>query len=119
MKKILIIEDDISIRELLEEIFEFEGYAVDASVNGSEGIKSLHTNIPDVILMDVMMPIMDGYEFRLEQLKNPHWKSIPVIAMSAQQQKDEKLESYGITHFISKPLELDDLLDTVRELASA
>ena len=117
MKKILIVEDDTSIRELLVEIFESEGYLVDSSVNGSEAILSLETNIPDIILMDVMMPIMDGFAFRIEQMKNPLWNSIPVVAMSAQDQGLEKLSDFGITNFINKPLELNHLLETVRTLS--
>lgn len=117
MKKILIVEDDTSIRELLVEIFESEGYNVASTINGLEGIKALEENIPDLILMDVTMPVMDGYAFRQEQLKNPNWDSIPVLAMSAQEQGREKLKDYGITNFISKPLELDHLLETVRILS--
>ena len=64
MKKILIVEDDISIRELLVEILEGQGYQVSSSINGSDGIKSLEKSTPDLILMDVMMPVMDGYTFR-------------------------------------------------------
>ncbi|MGZ3790622.1 MAG: response regulator, partial [Bacteriovorax sp.] len=71
----------------------------------------------DLILMDVMMPVMDGYAFRSEQLKNPKWDSIPVLAMSAQDQREEKLRDFGIAHFISKPLELEHLLHVVRCLS--
>ncbi len=118
MKKILIVEDDASIRELLVEIFESEGYYVDSSTNGLDGIKSLENNLPDVILMDVMMPVMNGYEFREEQLKHPLWNSIPVLVMSAQEQSNNKLAEYGLENFIRKPLELNHLLETVREIAS-
>ena len=117
MKKILVVEDDISIRELLVEILESEGYLVSASTNGSEGIKCLETLIPDLILMDIMMPVMDGYAFRKEMLLNPKWNQIPVLAMSAQVQAKEKLADYGLFNFINKPLELNHLLDTVRTLS--
>ena len=117
MKKILLVEDDTSIRELLEEILESEGYLVYSSVNGLEGIKALETYSPDLILMDVMMPIMDGYAFKKELLMNPKWNLIPVLAMSAQFQGKEKLADYGITNFINKPLELDHLLETVKTLS--
>lgn len=117
MKKILIVEDDISIRELLVEIFECEGYEVVAGMNGQEGIFALEKETPDVILMDMLMPVMDGFAFRQEQLKNPQWEKIPLLAMSAQDQELEKLESYGFKHFISKPLELDDLLNKIKELS--
>jgi len=117
MKKILIVEDDISIRELLVEIFESEGYEVCSGQNGSEGIKALEKSKPDVILMDLLMPVMDGYAFREEQIKKPEWDQIPVLAMSAQDQELEKLEAYGIKHFIQKPLELDHLLTQVKQLS--
>lgn len=117
MKKILIVEDDISIRELLVEIFECEGYEVVSSVNGSEGIRALENYIPDVILMDMLMPIMDGFAFREEQLKKPEWENIPVLAMSAQDQENDKLESIGIKHFVQKPLELELLLSQVKFLS--
>lgn len=117
MKKILIVEDDIAIRELLVEIFESEGYLVESGANGSDGIKSLEKETPDVILMDMLMPVMDGFAFRKETLKNPEWESIPLLAMSAQDQELGKLESYGITNFIHKPLELENLLSQVKQLS--
>ena len=117
MKKILIIEDDISIRELLVEILEGNGYQVFHGTNGLDGIKSLEAIIPDLILMDIMMPLMDGYAFRKELLLNPKWNSIPVVAMSAQFQAKEKLADYEINNFINKPLELDHLLETIRCIA--
>lgn len=117
MKKILIVEDDTSIRELLTEILEDEGYKVSASANGIEGLKVLEKNIPDLIIMDIMMPIMDGFAFRSEMLKNAHLKTIPILAMSAQSQGIEKLEAFGLTNFINKPIELNHLLETVNSLA--
>lgn len=117
MKKILVVEDDTSIRELLVEILESQGYQVSYGINGSDGIKSLNSVTPDLILMDVMMPVMDGYAFRKELLHNPKWNLIPVIVMSAQNQGKEKLADHGITNFISKPLELNHLLETVKCLA--
>lgn len=117
MKRILIVEDDISIRELLVEIFECEGYLVDSGRNGAEGLEALQRGTPDLILMDLLMPVMDGFAFRQEQLKKPEWGNIPLLAMSAQNQELNKLEAYGIKHFINKPLELDHLLKQVKQLS--
>ena len=117
MKKILIVEDDTCIREILIEVFESEGYLVRHGVNGFEAIESLQTDIPDLILTDVTMPLMDGLEFRQEVLKNPDWNSIPMIVMSARDHAENKLESLGISNFINKPLELGHLIETVRGLA--
>lgn len=117
MKKILIVEDDTSIRELLVEIFECEGYHVTAGINGSEGLLALEKGAPDIILMDMLMPVMDGFIFRKEQLKRPEWENIPLIAMSAQDQELEHLDIHRIEHFIQKPLELDFLLNKVKQLS--
>ena len=117
MKKILVIEDDLSIRELLVEILEEEGYDVVSGANGLEALELLKSNDPDLIVMDIMMPLMDGYKLKSELLKNAKWGSIPVLAMSAQNQAVEKLSSHGFSNFINKPLEMDYFLQAVNSLA--
>jgi CheY-like chemotaxis protein len=112
-KQILIVEDDTSIRELLSEAFEIEGYDVLAAENGESALKSLSLNTPDIILMDVQMPVMDGLAFRQEQVRNPNWAKIPLLAMSAQSEFKHTFD-----HFIAKPLELDELLAEVSTLSS-
>lgn len=113
-KRILVVEDDTSIRELLVELLESEGYSVSSAVNGLEGLKILqaHAN-PDLILIDLMMPVMDGYSFRSEQLKNSNWAQIPTVVMSAEANAKEKMKNFNITAFLSKPVELDTILKTV------
>jgi CheY-like chemotaxis protein len=112
-KQILVVEDDTSIRELLVELLQSEGYRVSSAVNGLEGLKYLQQNKPDLILIDLMMPVMDGYSFRTEQLKNDEWSKIPTVVMSAEANAKEKMKSYKITAFLSKPVELDTILRTV------
>ena len=113
-KRILVVEDDTSIRELLVELLESEGYAVSSAINGLEGLKFLQTQgNPDLILIDLMMPVMDGYSFRTEQLKNSNWASIPTVVMSAEANAKEKMKNFNITAFLSKPVELDTILKTV------
>lgn len=112
--KVLIIEDDHSIRELLQELLESEGYTVSTAVNGLEGLKHLENGLnPNLILFDLMMPVMDGYTFRKEQLKNEHWKEIPVVVMSAEANAKKKMKDYEVEVFLSKPIELDTILETV------
>lgn len=114
MKCILVIEDDTSIRELLIELLESEGYSVASAMNGLEGLKYLQTQKkPDLILIDLMMPVMDGYTFRTEQLKDKVWSEIPTVVMSAEANAREKMKKYNITAFLSKPVELETILETV------
>ena len=113
-KRILVVEDDTSIRELLVELLESEGYAVSSAVNGLEGLKHLQSQgNPDLILIDLMMPVMDGYSFRTEQLKNTTWAKIPTVVMSAEANAKEKMKNFNITAFLSKPVELETILKTV------
>jgi CheY-like chemotaxis protein len=117
-KRILVVEDDTSIRELLVELLESEGYSVTSAVNGLEGLKQLQTQrLPDLILIDLMMPVMDGYTFRSEQLKNDSWSKIPTVVMSAEANAKEKMKNFQITAFLSKPVELDTILKTVALLS--
>ncbi len=113
-KRILVVEDDTSIRELLVELLESEGYAVASANNGLEGLKFLETeSAPDLILIDLMMPVMDGYSFRTQQLQNSTWAKIPTVVMSAEANAKEKMKNFNITAFLSKPVELDNILKTV------
>lgn len=113
-KRILVVEDDTSIRELLVELLESEGYDVASAVNGLEGLKILQSQkLPDLILIDLMMPVMDGYSFRTEQLKNQEWSKIPTVVMSAEANAKEKMKNFNITAFLSKPVELETILKTV------
>lgn len=114
-KKILVVEDDISIRELLVELLQGEGYDVISAFNGIEGLKRLEDEkvLPHLILIDLMMPGMDGYTFREEQLKNEVWRNIPTVVMSAESNAKERMKEMNITAFLSKPVELDAILTTV------
>jgi CheY-like chemotaxis protein len=115
-KRILVVEDDTSIRELLIELLESEGYSVQFAINGLEGIKLLKSGEhPDLILIDLMMPVMDGYAFRIEQLRNPDWSKIPTVVMSAEASAKEKMKNFNITAFLSKPVELETILKTVAQ----
>jgi CheY-like chemotaxis protein len=118
-KKILVVEDDNSIRELLVELLQSEGYEVTSAINGLEGLKVLQDQSnPDLILIDLMMPVMDGYTFRHEQMKNQKWSKIPVVVMSAEANAKEKMKGFNITAFLSKPVELDTILKTVERFCS-
>jgi CheY-like chemotaxis protein len=115
-KKILVVEDDQSTRELLVELLRTEGFSVSSVSNGQEALHSLETEIkPDLILMDLMMPVMDGYEFRTEQLKNEVWSMIPTIVMSAENNAREKLKPYHVSGFLTKPVQLDTILRKISE----
>ncbi|MDA3814775.1 MAG: response regulator, partial [Patescibacteria group bacterium] len=81
-KKILVVEDEVTQRKALCEKLTQEGFDFIEAVNGEEGLKVLNDSVPDLILLDIIMPKMDGMAFLNEFKKNPNWKNIPVIILS-------------------------------------
>ena len=113
--RILLVEDDADIREVLAGMLRDEGFHVSCSTNGREALGHLHHGPPpDVIVLDLMMPVMDGWQFRLEQKKDPMLASIPVVAMSAD--ASAKAEAIDVDAYVRKPLEFNNLLARIRKV---
>jgi CheY-like chemotaxis protein len=112
--QILLVEDDPDVRDALEEVLEDEGYVVAVAENGLEAVKLLLAHEPPaLILLDLMMPVMDGYEFRRHQLADPRLATIPVIGISAGMM-DDRIEAMQLAASIKKPLDLKALLEEIR-----
>ena len=110
--RILIVEDDHSIREMLQELFEMEGYQVYAAENGKLALEILAKVTPCLVLLDLMMPVMNGWEFLEIQGKSQVLASIPVVVMSAVR---ESIKPQSVKDFIKKPVDFDVLLDVVKQ----
>ncbi|HIY53684.1 MAG TPA: response regulator transcription factor [Candidatus Agathobaculum merdavium] len=112
-KKILIVEDEANIRELLRLYLEREGYAVVEAANGVEGIKLWKSEKPDMLLLDVMMPVMDGWavckEIRAES-------DVPIIMLTAKGETADRVSGLemGADDYIVKPLEMPEVIARVR-----
>jgi CheY-like chemotaxis protein len=112
--RVLLVEDDASSSEAMRDLLEMSGHTVDCASNGREALDRLHEDPAYcVILLDVMMPVMNGYEFRDEQLKDPLLASIPVIVLSADGRAKEKARRLRSTQFFQKPFSPPDLLRAV------
>lgn len=116
MKKILIIEDDQFIRENVSEVLELSGYTVYSAVNGKEGLNLAIEILPDLIICDIMMPVMDGYEVRANLIENKKTKIIPFLFLTAKAELKEMRRgmSLGADDYITKPFEIKDLLKSVQ-----
>ncbi|MGZ3694094.1 MAG: response regulator [Bdellovibrionota bacterium] len=114
-KKILLVEDDIEIRECLTEFLRDEGYTVSAAENGFAALSQLRSadSLPSLILLDLMMPIMDGFQFREQQMLDSELSGIPTAMLSAHGQVHDKARHLGLSEILRKPIELDDLLRIV------
>jgi CheY-like chemotaxis protein len=114
VKSILHVEDDYSIQMSVKFALEDEGYLVHTASNGQEALDflSAHPNQTDLIFLDVMMPVMDGFAFCSEKLKDAAIADIPTIIYSADARNELKAEAIGLP-FISKPFDLDHLFEKI------
>ncbi len=116
-KTILIIEDDHVISASLKEVLEENDYQVLTAPNGLEALKLLKTSDhPSLILLDLMMPIMDGFQFRENQLADHLIKHIPVVVMSADGHVAEKKAKTSAQAYLKKPLDIYDLLELIEKV---
>ena len=117
MDTILIIEDSTDILENLTEFLEMEGYKVLGAKNGKEGVKIAAASVPDLIICDVLMPVMDGHEVLKFLLNTAKTNRIPFIFSTSMSEKIDKAESLrlGADGYIVKPFELDQLLRMVKQ----
>ena len=116
-RKILLVDDDVRNIFALTSALEHKGAIVVIGRNGREAIERLN-EVPDIdlVLMDVMMPEMDGYEATLEIRKNPRWRKLPIIAVTAKAMKDdqERCLQAGSNDYLAKPIDLDRLFSLIR-----
>jgi len=117
---ILIVEDDVDIREILAEALEDKGFDVMTAANGLEALSVLGAApaLPSVILLDLMMPVMDGYAFLEERWKNIALRSIPIALFTAGRNVDGTRLGNGIA-IVPKPINLAVLVDTLQKLRSS
>lgn len=115
---VLVIEDELSIAEMVRTMLEDEGYRVLLAANGREGLAQLATERPDLVLSDVMMPILDGREVCKALEADPEYRSIPVILMSATNESSVR-GTCAYTAFLNKPFDMDTLLETIARFSRA
>jgi CheY-like chemotaxis protein len=118
MTKILVAEDERDIRELIGITLRFSGYEVELAKNGEEAVEMVPNVLPDLILMDVRMPRMTGYQACAALKKDPATKDIPVVFLSAKGQDKEIQEGIevGAVDYILKPFAPDDLTRQVERI---
>jgi len=118
MRKILIADDKPEVLELVGATLEGKECQVLTACNGKEALMKIRGEKPDLILLDVLMPLMDGLEVLRELREDPKTKDIPVIMLTAkaQEQDKEKGRSLGATHYITKPFSPSELVATIERM---
>jgi CheY-like chemotaxis protein len=117
--RILIVDDSLDIQFLLKQMLDSEGYQITFACSGTEALEMLRETpvLPDLILLDLMMPELDGYQFREAQAKDSSISAIPVIVMSADGGMTPKKEKLAAHAFLKKPfLSPEEILNTVERV---
>ncbi len=113
-KCVLIIEDDADTRDAMRALLEDEGYRVQSAVHGADALSQLRSGLhPCVILLDLMMPVMDGFEFRDRQRGDASLADIPVIAYSGHYDIAENAARLGTVTYFQKPVDFQELINLV------
>jgi CheY-like chemotaxis protein len=113
---ILVVEDDPDIRTTVADILELEGYKVELAGNGAEAIATLQHNTPNLVILDMRMPVLDGWGFarRLHEMG----MTLPILVMTAAQDASRWAQEIGAQGFIAKPFDLMDLISIVERHVS-
>lgn len=116
-KMIMIVDDEPNTVELVKLVLETEGYETSAAYSGSEALEKIKTNKPDMVLLDIIMPLMDGWAVRTELLEDKETKDIPIIMLTAKAQPIDRMIGQHVVEvadYITKPFGRRELVDRVR-----
>ena len=118
MAKILVVDDDSAINELIKINLELQGYSVIQAFNGVEGFAKAKQDNPSLIILDVMMPDVDGYTMAQRVRQCPEISDTPIIMLTALSELNNKVEGFniGVDDYLTKPFEIDELIVRVRAL---
>jgi CheY-like chemotaxis protein len=123
MPQILVVEDDDAIRGLVSDVLRDDGYDVSEAANGAEALVCVGDHRPDLIVLDLMMPVMDGWQFVEECHRTAQCDDVPIVVTSASHdlpRTADRLRSLGVRTCLAKPFDVDGLLALVeRYVASA
>jgi CheY-like chemotaxis protein len=118
MATVLVVDDDVDVCGLLEAYLAMEGFDVLTACDGRDALRQLGDHQPAVILLDMMMPVMDGVEFRRHQQCDPRLRDIPVMCVSARHDAAQTAARLGLAGFVSKPFDLGAVSAAVRQLCA-
>ena len=118
MHRILVVDDKETSRELLRAVLENAGYAVSEAADGGEAIKKVHAENPDLILLDLQMPVLDGYQVLERLRRDTRHATLPIIALTASAMEGDREKAFaaGFTAHLAKPVGLAELRGEIQRL---
>ena len=111
---ILIVDDDANVRDFLAQLISDAGYATVTAANGRDALEAMRTDRPRIVLLDLQMPVMDGWEFRKHQLQDPAIAGVTVIAVTGHHDPGLVTEQLGV-RCVSKPIQFSELLGELQQ----
>jgi CheY-like chemotaxis protein len=118
-RPVLVADDDRDIRETVRELLELEGWPVVTARNGAEALEAMRRTRPALVLLDLVMPVMDGEEVCRRCQGDPELADIPLVIVSAAVGREERVRRLGAAGSLEKPVRIDTLLDVVRRFCGA
>ncbi|NJL85508.1 MAG: response regulator transcription factor [Leptolyngbyaceae cyanobacterium SM1_1_3] len=115
---ILLVDDEPGLREAVQAYLEDSGFKVQVANNAKEGWEKLQQSVPDVLISDIMMPQVDGFEFLKQVREDPRFQSLPVVFLTARGMTSDRIQGYnaGVDAYISKPFDPEELVAVVSNL---
>ncbi|HEV7663520.1 MAG TPA: response regulator [Chloroflexota bacterium] len=117
MSHILVVDDDPAIRDVVVDILEMSNYSVSTATNGAEALEQMRRDAPHAVMLDLMMPVMSGWDFLRACQRDPACQGVPIVVMSAARDAASVADELGAHAFLSKPFELDNMLSVMGQLA--
>lgn len=116
--KVLLVDDEAGLREAVQAYLEDSGLTVEAASSAKEGWEKLQVTTPDVLISDIMMPQVDGYQFLDQVRQDPRYKGLPVIFLTARGMTSDRIQGYnaGVDAYLSKPFDPEELVAIVTNL---
>jgi len=114
MARILVVDDDPAIRQLLTDVLEMEGYEVGVAVDGLAAVREIRASAPDFVVLDVMMPGLDGFGV-LSTIRALPGEPVPVLMLTAAAERDASTRAWmgGVDYYLAKPFTADAVLDVI------
>ncbi|MGD1860142.1 MAG: response regulator transcription factor [Leptolyngbyaceae cyanobacterium] len=116
--KVLLVDDEAGLREAVQAYLEDSGFTVEVASNAAEGWEKLQLATPDILISDIMMPQVDGYEFLQQVREDPRYKSLPVVFLTARGMTGDRIQGYsaGVDAYLPKPFDPDELVAIISNL---
>ena len=116
---VLVVEDEAPIREVIRDVLEDNGYRVVAAANGAEALVALEHQRPDAVVLDLLMPVMHGWDFMEAYLEKTDGAPIPIVVLSVNPLLPRSFDRLGVSHVIGKPFDVNDLTAAIDAATAA